>query len=157
MQRNLLATVVLNACLSGAHPAHAATMLAHGKKFAIADRFQIPGEGRWDLLSYDGKRHRLFVSRATHVQVIDTDTGKVVGDIPGTAGVHGITLADDLNEGFTSNGKSNSVTVFDLDTLKVKDNIEISGADPDIILYQPVTRHLYTFNGHSDNATVIDA
>lgn len=157
MHKNLLVTIVLGACLSGVHTVHAATMSAHGKKFAIADRFQIPGEGRWDLLSFDGRRHRLFVSRATHVQVIDTDTGKVVGDIPGTAGVHGIALAENLNEGFTSNGKSNSVTVFDLTTLKVTGNIKISGADPDIIIYQPVTRHLYTFNGHSDNATVIDA
>ncbi|HUW76501.1 MAG TPA: YncE family protein [Gallionella sp.] len=157
MQKSLLITILLGACLSGAHPAHAATMSAHPMEFSIADRFHISGQGRWDLLSYDGKRHRLFISWATHVHVIDTDTGKVVGDIPGTAGVHGIALADDLNEGFTSNGKSNSVTVFDLATLKVTGNIKISGADPDIILYQPVTRHLYTFNGHSDNATVIDA
>ena len=157
MQKNLLAAIVLGACLSGAHTAHAATMSAHHMEFAITDRFNIPGEGRWDLLSFDGKHHRLFVSRATHVQVIDTDTGKVVGDIPGTAGVHGIALAENLNEGFTSNGKSDSVTVFDLATLKVKGNIKISGADPDIIIYQPVTRHVFTFNGHSDNATVIDA
>lgn len=157
MQKYLLVTLVLAACLSGVQPADAAGVSAQSKKFAIADRFHIAGEGQWDLLSFDGKRHRLFVSWATHVHVIDADTGKVVGDIPGTAGVHGIALANDLNEGFTSNGKSNSVTVFDLATLQVKDNIKISGTDPDMILYEPVTRHLYTLNGHSDNATVIDA
>lgn len=157
MQKNLLVPVLLGACLLGTHLAHAAIISAHTRKFTIVDRFHIPGEGRWDLVTFDGKRHRLFVSRATHVQVIDTDTGKVVGDIPGTGGVHGIALADDLNEGYTSNGKSNSVTVFDLATLKVKGNIKISGSNPDIILYEPKTRHVFTFNGHSYNATVIDA
>lgn len=157
MHKCLLATVVLAACLSVVQAADAVGISAHSNKFAIINRFHIAGEGRWDMLSFDGKRHRLFVSWATHVHVIDADTGKVIGDIPGTAGVHGIALADSLNEGFTSNGKSNSVTVFDLTTLKVKGNIKISGADPDMILYEPVTRHLYTFNGHSDNATVIDA
>jgi DNA-binding beta-propeller fold protein YncE len=152
MKRILLAPLLLGAVL-----ANAATMPEQGGKFEIVKRFQIPGTGRWDLLAIDGKRHRLFVSRATHVQVIDTDTGKVVGDIPGTPGVHGIALAEDLNEGFTSNGKGDSVTVFDLATLKVTGNIRISGADPDIILYEPANRHVFTFNGHSDNATMIDA
>jgi DNA-binding beta-propeller fold protein YncE len=81
----------------------------------------------------------------------------VVGDIPGTEGVHGIAIADDLNVGFTSNGKSNSVTVFDLATLKTIETIKISGLNPDVILYEPKTRHLFTFNGQSANATVIDA
>ena len=156
MQKNLLA-LLLGACLLGAHLAHAESVSAHTQKFALVDRFHIAGEGRWDLVTFDAKRHRLFVSRATHVQVIDTDTGKVVGDIPGTPGVHGIALADDLNEGYTSNGKGNSVTVFDLATLKVTGSIKISGSNPDIILYEPRTRHVFTFNGHSDNATVIDA
>ncbi|MGA7594800.1 MAG: YncE family protein [Gallionella sp.] len=157
MQIKILATLLLGTCLLGANPADAATIPGHGIKFEIVKRFHIPGTGRWDLLTLDVKRHRLFVSRATHVQVIDTDTGKVVGDIPGTPGVHGIALADDLNQGYTSNGKGDSVTVFDLTTLKVTGNIRISGSDPDIILYEPVTRHVYAFNGHSDNATVIDA
>lgn len=157
MQRNLLAPLLLGACLLGAQFANAEAISAHTGQFAIVDRFHIPGEGHWDLLAFDGKRHRLFISRATHVQVIDADTGKVVGDIPGTEGVHGIALAEDLNEGYTSNGKGNSVTVFDLATLKVTGNIRISGSNPDIILYEPVTRHVFTFNGHSDNATVIDA
>jgi YVTN family beta-propeller protein len=157
MYKNLLAPFLLGVCLLCSPLAHAESILAHTQKFTTVDRFHIAGEGRWDLITFDAKHHRLFVSRATHVQVIDTDTGKVVGDIPGTEGVHGIALADDLNEGFTSNGKSNSVTVFDLATLKVTGNIKISGSNPDIILYEPSTRHIFTFNGHSDNATVIDA
>ena len=130
---------------------------AESRHFGLVDRYAIGGEGRWDLLTFDAKYHRLFVSRATHVQVIDADSGKVIGDIPGTEGVHGIAIADDLNVGFTSNGKSNSVTVFDLATLKVIDTIKISGLNPDVILYEPGSKHIFTFNGHSNSATVIDA
>lgn len=126
-------------------------------KFKLTDRFNIGGEGRWDLLTFDAKRHRLFVSRSTHAQVIDATSGKVIGDITGTEGVHGIALADDLNLGFTSNGKSNSVTVFDLTTLNVIETIKISGLNPDAILYEPKSKQIFTFNGHSANTTVIDA
>jgi DNA-binding beta-propeller fold protein YncE len=126
-------------------------------KFTLVNHYNIGGEGRWDLLTLDTKRHRLFISRASHVQVIDTDSGKIVGDIAGTDGVHGIALADDLNVGFTSNGKSNSITVFDLSTLDVIETIKISGLNPDAILYEPISKHVFAFNGHSSNATVIDA
>ena len=125
--------------------------------FAIANRYPVGGEGGWDLISFDAKRHRLFVSRSSHVQVIDVDSGKVIGDIPGTEGVHGIAFADDLDVGFTSNGKSNSVTVFDLATLKIIEKVKISGVNPDVILYEPKSKHIVTFNGRSVNATVIDA
>ncbi len=126
-------------------------------KFALVNHYNVGDEGGWDLLTFDTKRHRLFVSRSTHVQVIDADTGKVIGDIPGTEGVHGIALADDLNVGFTSNGKSNSVTAFDLTMLNVIETIKISGLNPDVILYEPKSKHIFTFNGRSVNASVIDA
>ncbi len=126
-------------------------------KFTITNRYNVGGEGGWDLLTFDTKHHHLFISRSSHVQVIDADSGKMVGDIPDTEGVHGIALADDLNLGFTSNGKSNSVTVFDLTTLDVVETIKISGLGPDAILYEPISKHIFVFNGHSSNATVIDA
>jgi DNA-binding beta-propeller fold protein YncE len=126
-------------------------------KFKLVHQYNVGGEGKWDLLTFDTKHHRLFVSRSTHVQVIDADSGSVIGDIPGTEGVHGIALADDLNIGFTSNGKSNSVTVFDLTTLTVIETIKISGLNPDVILYEPKSKHIFAFNGRSNNATVIDA
>ena len=126
-------------------------------KFALVDHYNIGGAGGWDLLTLDEKRHHLFASRSTHVQVIDTESGKLIGDIPNTEGVHGIALADDLNVGFTSNGKSNSITAFDLTTLNAIKTIKISGSNPDAILYEPQSKHIFTFNGHSFNATVIDA
>jgi len=148
--------VVAAVCILGSHLAHSAP-LPDSAPFAIAHRYAVGGEGGWDLLSFDAKRHRLFVSRSSHVQVIDADSGKVIGDIPGTEGVHGIALADELDVGFTSNGKSNSVTAFDLATLKVIETIKISGVNPDVILYEPKSKHIFSFNGRSTNATVIDA
>ena len=128
-----------------------------GSQFTILNRYSIGGEGGWDLLAFDKQFHRLFISRSTHVQVIDADSGKVVGDIPGTDGVHGIALADDIHVGFTSNGKSNSITVFDLNSLSVIETIKISGLNPDVILYEPLLKHIFIFNGRSEDITVIDA
>ena len=156
MRNRTLFTVVLGACLLGTHLAQSEPLSGTAQS-ALVDRYPVGGEGSWDLITFDAKRHRMLVSRATHVQVIDADSGKVIGDIPGTDGVHGIALADDLDVGFTSNGKSNSVTVFDAITLNVIDTIKISGLNPDVILYEPKTKHIFAFNGHSNNATVIDA
>src|SRR6202041_2056007 len=93
----------------------------------------------------------------TRVDVISTASGKLIGSIPDTSGVHGIALAKALNRGFTSNGRANSVTVFDLDTLKVIQEVKIPGGNPDAILYEPTGKHVFTFNGASKNVTVLDA
>jgi DNA-binding beta-propeller fold protein YncE len=125
--------------------------------YGVIARYEIGGAGGWDYLSVDEKRHRLYVSRGDHVQVVDALSGKVVGDLPGTAGVHGIAIAGDLGLGFTSNGRADSVTVFDLDTLAVVDTVKVTGANPDAILYEPFSKRVLTFNGHSANVTAIDA
>ena len=151
-----LAWTFISTCLFTSHLAQSA-QLRENVKFSVVHQYKVGGEGGWDLLTIDGKHHQLFVSRSSHIQVIDSDSGKVVGDIPDTQGVHGIAIADDLNIGFTSNGKSNSVSVFDLTKLNVNENIKISGLNPDVILYEPVTKHIFTFNGRSANITVIDA
>lgn len=151
-----LIRIIVCVCLLSSQVAQSA-QITKSSRFTVIDHYNIGGEGGWDLLTFDAKHHRLFISRSTHVQVIDAVSGKVVGDIPDTEGVHEIALADDLNIGFTSNGKSNSVTVFDLSTLTVIGSIKISGLNPDAILYEPQSRHIFTFNGHSANATVIDA
>ena len=88
--------------------------------------------------------------------MIDTATNKLVGTIPDTQGVHGIAIADDLGKGFTSNGATNNVTVFDIATLKVTGKIN-TGQNPDSIVYEPVTHRVLTFNGKSGDFTLIDA
>lgn len=153
LTKNIVAAAI---CLLGSQLVQSAP-LSDFAPFAIVSRYAVGGEGGWDLLSFDARHHRLFVSRSSHVQVIDTDSGKVAGDISGTEGVHGIALAGDMGVGFASNGKSNSVTVFNLDTLKVIEIIKISGINPDVILYEAKSKHIFAFNGHSSNVTVIDA
>ena len=120
------------------------------------DRIHIGGEARWDYLAVDSAAHRLYVSHATRTEVIDTRTDQLVGTIPETAGVHGIAIAADLGLGFISDGKADSVTVFDLATLKVRSTIAV-GANPDAILYDRASRRVMTFNGRSKDVTLIDA
>ena len=130
---------------------------ALAERYEVVAKYAIGGTGGWDFLSVDEKRHRLYVSRGDHVQVMDTRSGKVIGDLPGTAGVHGIAIAEDLGLGFTSNGRSDSVTVFDLDTLAAVETVKVTGANPDAILYDPSSKRVFTFNGRSANITAIDA
>lgn len=114
------------------------------------------GEGGWDYLTVDPTARRLYLSRSTHVVVVDIDTDKVAGDIADTPGVHGIAIASELNRGFTSNGKADTATIFDLKTLKVLGKVK-TGENPDAILYDPASKHVFTFNGRSKDATVFDA
>jgi YVTN family beta-propeller protein len=120
------------------------------------DRIHIGGEARWDYLSIDSAAHRLYVSHATQTEVIDTQTDQVVGTIADTTGVHGIAIAADLGLGFISDGKADSVTVFDLATLKTRATIAV-GSNPDAILYDAATHRVMTFNGKSRDVTLIDA
>src|ERR1700736_4207471 len=126
-------------------------------KMSVLQRWKIGGEGGWDYLTLDPATQRLFVTRATRVDVINTESGKLLGSIPTAQGVHGVALAKALNRGYTSNGRSNSVTAFDLDTLKVIQEAKIPGGNPDAILFEPTGKHVFTFNGMSKNVTVLDA
>jgi DNA-binding beta-propeller fold protein YncE len=124
--------------------------------FHLLREIHIGGAGGWDYVTLDGAGRRLYVSHATKVIVVDPDSGKVVGEIPDTAGVHGIALAPKLNRGFTSNGRANNVTIFDLKTLKAIDRVK-TGGNPDAILYEALSNRVFTFNGRSKDATAFDA
>jgi YVTN family beta-propeller protein len=133
----------------------ASTAGASTVSYRIANRFPVGGDGKWDYPSVDSMTQRLYLSRGTHVVVVDTQTGHIAGDIADTPGVHGIALAPELGRGYISMGKADRVKVFDLKTLDVIATIE-AGAKPDAILYEPQTRRVLVFNGHSSNASVID-
>src|SRR5258708_15239397 len=105
-------------------------------KLGVLQHWKLGGAGGWDYLALDAKG-RLFVSRATRVDVVSVESGKIIVNIPETQGVHGIAFADSLNRGFTSNGPANTVTAFDLDTLKVIQEAKVSDRNPDAILYEP--------------------
>ncbi len=142
--------MLLCGLLVGAH-AYAANTGYH-----VITRFQLGGEGGWDYLTVDSEAGRLYISRSTHVMVVDLETGKPAGDIPDTPGVHGIALAPELNRGFTSNGRADTSTIFDLKTLKVIGQVK-TGANPDAIVYDPFSGLVFTFNGRSQDATLFNA
>ncbi len=130
---------------------------ASGSTVSVTQRLALGGTGGWDDLTVDPAAHRLYLSRSDRVMVVNTLDGKLIGEVPNTSGVHGIALVPDRNIGFTSNGKTDSVTVFDLKTLKSLGEIKASGNNPDAIVYDPATQRVIVFNGHSANAPVIDA
>jgi DNA-binding beta-propeller fold protein YncE len=133
------------------------TIFSQGSGYRVADSINIGGGNRWDYIAVDTVSHRLYVTHATEVNVIDIDKGIIIGTIPNLNGVHGVAFANEFNKGFISNGKNNSVTVFDLKTLNVLDSIKVDGKGPDAIVYDPFTKRVFTFNGKSSNSTAIDA
>src|SRR5882762_5922901 len=104
--------------------------------YHVARKLVLGGEGGWYYLTVDSDARRVYISRGTHVMVVDADTGAVVGDIPNTNGVHGIALAPGLGKGFTSNGRDGTVTIFDLKSLKVLGSAQ-AGKNPDAIIFDP--------------------
>lgn len=134
----------------------AAALAATGWGYHVVTTYKVGGDGGWDYLTADAEARRVYISRATHVIVIDADSGKSVGDIADTPGVHGIALAPELGRGFTSNGREGTVSIFDIKTLATSSKVRV-GENPDAILYDPATKRVFTFNGRSHDSTAIDA
>ncbi len=143
--------LVLSALAVPGAPARAAA-----PAYGVVARIAAGGEGGWDCLVADGPSHRLFVTRGSHVQVIDTRRDTVVGDLPGTNGVHGVALVPEVRRGFTSNGRDSSVTVFDLATLAAVATVKLPGSNPDAILYDDGSKRVFAFNAGSSSVTAID-
>ncbi len=129
---------------------------ASGSGYHVIQTYRIGGDGGWDYLTVDPEARRIYISRSTHVMVVDADSGKSVGDIADTPGVHGIALAPELGRGFTSNGREGTVSIFDIKTLATSNKVKV-GENPDAILYDPATKRVFTFNGRSQDSTAIDA
>ena len=129
--RNLIfgaiAVAVVSLCAAASFTSGAAAPQASG--YHLAKKITLGGEGGWDYLAFDSPGSRVFISRGTHTMVVDAD-GKKLGDIPNTQGVHGIALAPEFNHGFTSNGRANTVTMFELDSLKTIREISRERAKP---------------------------
>jgi YVTN family beta-propeller protein len=124
--------------------------------YKVVKKAALGGDGGWDYLTVDASARRLYISRSTRVMVVDADSLAAVGEIPDTPGVHGIAIASDLGRGFTSNGRDNSVSIFELGTLKPLGRVK-TGTNPDAIMYEPTAKRVYAFNGRSGDVTVIDA
>ena len=136
---------------------HSITAQTKANQYNLANKFSIEGDGGWDYLTVDENSGKLYISHGTIVQVMDTKNGQIIGNIKDLKGVHGIALAENLNKGFITSGRDSSVVVFDLNTSATIEKISIHGQNPDAILYDNFTQRIFTFNGRSNDATVIDA
>ncbi len=141
--------------LAGLQPA-ARAQSAGASGYHLDKKVILGGSGGWDYLEVDPATHRLFISRGTHIFVYDPAQGKVVGDIPDTPGVHGISIADEFNKGYTTNGRATNATMFDLTTLKVLGTVP-TDKGPDGTIYDPFSKRVFTFNGEANSSTAIDA
>ena len=124
--------------------------------FHLLHTYPLGGEGSWDYLRFDAARNRLFIARSTRVMAVDLATHQITGEIPDTAGVHGVAIDDQAHRGVTSNGKANNAFIFDLTSLKVLATVA-TGEKPDGILFEPFSHRVLTMNGHANSITLIDA
>jgi YVTN family beta-propeller protein len=122
-----------------------------GYKFSRT--FKIASGGGWDYIAVND--HKLYVSHATQVNILDASNGDSLGFIPGTTGVHGIAFIPGLGKGYVSCGRLNSITVFDLKTNAVLKQIPV-GQNPDAIMYEPFSKKIITCNGRSNSLSIVD-
>lgn len=142
--------------MSGAACATVITPTETNTSYRVIDKWKIGGEGGWDYMSVDPATDQLYLTRGSHVLAIDTASGKVVADITGFKGTHGVVFDAEGKCGYISDGGSNQVAVFDRKTHEVLAKID-TGANPDGLLFEPYTKTVWTFNGRGKSATVIDA
>ena len=152
--RNFAANLLRILAFAAAGQALAAT--APTPVYSVIKRYALGGAGGWDYLVADTKSGHLFISRSDRALVVNLADGSLAATIPGTDGIHGFALVHELGRGYTSNGRADNLTVFDLATLKPTGTIAVSGHNPDAILYDKASRHLFTFNGRSQDVSVID-
>jgi YVTN family beta-propeller protein len=148
-------TLILLLLIISIIPAFESLQAQNKKDFHLIKTFHILSAGGWDYLAIGPGNDRLYLSHGTQVNILDKNTGDSVGIIENTTGVHGIAFDKVNGKGFTSNGRLNNVTVFDLKTNAVITQIA-TGENPDAILYEPFSKKIITCNGRSKDLTVID-
>ncbi len=131
--------------------------VAQPKMYTPFKTIHVGDELGFDYVAADEVNRNVYFSHATKVLVASMDNDSLIGEIPGTMGVHGITFDQGSGRGFISNGKANSITVFGLHDLKLIDTVAVTGINPDAVLYDPYSKKVFAFNGKTNNATVIDA
>ena len=140
--------VMRSAVFAAALLALAYVMPAAGQAdWGVVGTLHIGGEGGWDYLTVDAQTHRLFVPRTTHTQVIDADSGKVLGDVPGQKNAHGVALVPSLNRGFiTDGGGDGAILIFDLKTFEVIGTLATM-PDSDGIIYDATLGRIFAVSG----------
>jgi YVTN family beta-propeller protein len=123
--------------------------------FKIQHEWKLGGDGGWDYLEVDPESKLLYITRGNHVMVVDPVAGKQVGDITGLHGTHCVVFSSDGVHGYITDGGANQVVKFNRKTYAIEKTIP-AGTGPDGAVFEPVTRTVWAFNGHSHNVTVID-
>jgi len=124
-------------------------------EYHVARQIKLGGDGRWDYVVLDSVSSRLFIARQDRVMVVDPTDGKLLGEVRGLDGAHGVALDYTTHHGFATSGRDGTVLMFDLKTLQVIGRTR-AAADADAILYDPASKHVFVFNGDAHSATVID-
>jgi DNA-binding beta-propeller fold protein YncE len=128
--------------------------------YRVLRTIHLGGAGNWDYVTVDADARRVYIPRSTHIMVIDEDSGKLVGDITGMNGLHGVAIASEFSRGFVTGNKSEqegTIYVFDPKTLKLTSSIKSNSVDTDSLIYDPFTKHVFVNNGDGMDLTVVDA
>ncbi|HEY0795963.1 MAG TPA: DUF5074 domain-containing protein [Acidisarcina sp.] len=133
----------------------AAAIAQSAPQYNVTHTYALGGEGGWDYVVADPPSHRVFIARHTHLMVVDTDTGKLLGEVPEVNGAHGTAIVEKTGHGFASSSDDKSVVMFDLKTLKVLGRIP-AAEDVDGAIYDPASNRVFTANGDAGSSTVID-
>ncbi|MGZ3820729.1 MAG: YncE family protein [Mucilaginibacter sp.] len=128
----------------------------HAQTYVLDKKISLTGDGGYDYVSIDKANHRLYASHGTSVNIVDLETEKPAGVIEGMKGVHGIAIVNKWNRGFISDGRADAVVAFDLKTLKIIATIPVDAKGPDAIIYDPYSDRVFSFNGESNNSSVIN-
>jgi DNA-binding beta-propeller fold protein YncE len=125
------------------------------QSYEITHTYTVGGNGGWDYVTTDVPNHRLFIGRQNRVMVVDMNNGRLIAEVTGIDGVHGVVLAPGTGRGFVTSGDDSSVVMFDLKSYKTIGRVP-AGEDADAIIYDPSSSHVVAFNGDANSATVID-
>jgi len=132
------------------------TVGLRSQSYHVTHTYTLGGAGGWDYLSLDTVGRRLFVARQDRVMVLDPASGKLLAEIPGLNRAHGVAFDYAGGKGFATSGGDSSVVIFDLKTLRVTGRTMVA-PDADAVLFNAATKRIFTFNGDSRSASVIDA
>ena len=152
----ILGSLSVAAILCAGMLSRAASPAPGSSGYHLIKSVPVPGDEFWDYLNVDPRARRVYISHGSHVVVMNADTYAIEGDIPDTQGVHGIALAPDLGRGFVSAGRANTAVIFDIKSLKTLGTVK-TDANPDAIVYDSVTKRVFTLNGRGQNTTAINA